>query len=288
MRRSLTILSALSAGLVAEANETLWVYGVNEQTGWYDADKVDGSDENKCWAAVSANLINWWQAQYVIPSHVPTGDAVWQKYRSNALTNMSNVQVGVDWWWTGELADAYEYFGMPAFESYSSPSYYSRMISGYFALPSDECVYHVESKNTNLTTFLWNALQGDARTGVGLNLTGSVLHGITLWGAEFSDQYTLQALYVTDSDDNTVNSGGDLNLFRLGVEYRNGQIYLPDYWAGEVKVDYLTVLDAEATDTWGMERVYIELPASSLSVPEPATATLSLLALAALAARRRR
>lgn len=285
MRRSLTILSALSAGLVAEANETLWVYGVNEQTGWYDADKVDSSDDNKCWAAVSANLINWWQAQYVTPSHVPTGDAVWQKYRSNALTNMSNVQVGVDWWWTGELADTYEYFGIPAFKSYSSPQYYSSKL-GYTT--AEDYVYHVESSHTNLTTYLWNALQGEARTGVGLNLTGSLMHGITLWGAEFSDQYTLQALYVTDSDDNTVNSGGDLNLFRLGVEYRNGQIYLPDYWYGEVKVDSLTVLDAAATDAWGMERVYIELPASSLSVPEPATATLSLLALAALAARRRR
>lgn len=287
MRRGLTILSTLCAGFVAEANETLWVYGVNEQTGWYDADKVDGSDENKCWAAVSANLINWWQAQYVIPSHVPTGDAVWQKYRYYALPNMSNAQVGVDWWWTGDIAYLYESIGLPAFDSYSSPAYYAPMIDGFYAYPSGDCVYHVESKNTNLTTFLWNALQGDARMGVCLNLTGSVLHGITLWGAEFSDQYTLQALYVTDSDDNTVNSGGDLDLFRLSVEYRNGQIYLPNYWAGEVKVDYLTVLDAEATDTWGMERVYIELP-TTLPVPEPATATLSLLALAAMAARRRR
>ena len=285
MRRSLTILSALSAGLVAEANETLWVYGVNEQTGWYDADKVDSSDYNKCWAAVSANLINWWQAQYVTPSHVPTGDAVWQKYRYNAFTNMSQVQVGVDSLWTGALSDTYEYFGIPAFKSYSAPQYYSSKLG--YTMPEDY-VYHVESSKTNLTTYLWNALQGEARTGVGLNLTGSLMHGITLWGAEFSDQYTLQALYVTDSDDNTANSGGDLNLFRLGVEYRNGQIYLPDYWYGEVKVDSLTVLDAAATDAWGMERVYIELPASSLSVPEPATATLSLLALAALAARRRR
>ena len=286
MRRSLTILSALSASFVAEANETLWVYGVNEQTGWYDADKVDSSDYNKCWAAVSANLINWWQAQYVIPDGVPTGDAVWQKYRANALTNMSNVQVGVDWWWTGEWADTYELFGYPAFKSNSSPEYYTAMLTGYNTV--EDCVYHVESRNTNLTTYLWNALQGDARTGVGLNLTGSLSHGITLWGAEFSDQYTLQALYVTDSDDNTVNSGGDLDLFRLTVEYRNGQIYLPDYWYGEVKVDSLTVLDAAATDTWGMERVYIELPTSPLSIPEPATATLSLLALAALTARRRR
>lgn len=124
--------------------------------------------------------------------------------------------------------------------------------------------------------------------GIGLNLTGSLAHGITMWGAEFTDLNTLSALWVTDSDDNILNSTGDLGLFRLSVEYRDGNIYLPDYWYGEVKVDSLTVLDATKTDAWNLERIYIDLPTPLSAVPEPTTATLSILALAALSARRRR
>lgn len=284
----MSLLAGLSSAAIAE---TLWVYGVNAQQGWYDADKTDKSaDYNKCWAAVSANLINWWQNQYVVPyAHIPTGDAVWQTYKDNSYAVMSNAQIGVDWWWTGDASELYEDLGViTSFKS--DPSYYAGIgvIPKYYTdYNFEDYVYHVESDETNLTSFLQTSLQGEARMGIGLNLTGSLAHGITMWGAEFTDLNTLAALWVTDSDDNILNPTGDLDLFRLSVEYRDGNIYLPDYWYGEVKVDSLTVLDATKTDSWKLERIYIDLP-SPLSVPEPTTATLSLLALAALSVRRRR
>lgn len=291
MKRAIAIMSILVGLSGVAIAETLWVYGVNEQQGWYDADKENSTtDLNKCWAAVSANLINWWQNQYVVPySHIPTGDAVWQTYRDNSYAVMSNVQVGVDWWWTGDVSELYKEFGMTSFKS--DPSYYAGIgvIPNYYrSYNADDYVYHVESSDTNLTSFLQNSLQGEARMGIGLNLTGSLAHGITMWGAEFTDLNTLSALWVTDSDDNILNSTGDMGLFRLSVEYRDGNIYLPDYWYGEVKVDSLTVLDATKTDAWNLERIYIDLPAPLSAVPEPTTATLSILALAALSARRRR
>ncbi|MBR1998456.1 MAG: IdeS/Mac family cysteine endopeptidase, partial [Akkermansia sp.] len=122
------------------------------------------------------------------------------------------------------------------------------------------------------------------RQGIGINLNG---HGITLWGVEFTDPQTISALWVTDSDD-TIASVGDMDLFKVGVDYINGSMYLTDYYSSANRVDSLTVLDASEIDEWGLPRVYIDLPAPLSAVPEPTTATLSILALAALSARRRR
>lgn len=59
---------------------------------------------------------------------------------------------------------------------------------------------------------------------------------------------------------------------------------MSDYWYEDARyIDALTVPDATQTDGWKPERVYLTAP-----VPEPATATLSLLGLVALAARRQR
>ena len=108
-----------------------------------------------------------------------------------------------------------------------------------------------------------------------------------MWGAEFADSQTLTALWVTDSDDAIFNVG-DQDLFRVSVEYKDGAIYLSDYWYEEARyLESLTVLDATKTDAWNLERVLLSTPAP-YSIPEPTTATLSILALAALAARRRR
>ncbi|MDO5471503.1 MAG: PEP-CTERM sorting domain-containing protein [Akkermansia sp.] len=97
------------------------------------------------------------------------------------------------------------------------------------------------------------------------------------------DSKTLNALWVTDSDD-ALATVGDQGLFRVPVGVVDDNLVLTDYWSTAKYIDSLTFLDAKATDAWGMQFVGIDIPA----VPEPATATLALLALAGLAARRRR
>jgi MYXO-CTERM domain-containing protein len=77
----------------------------------------------------------------------------------------------------------------------------------------------------------------------------------------------------------------------VNVQYKNYNgkeyLYLEDYWESGLRyVESLTLFDATQTDAWGMERVYFTAP--DPTVPEPATATLGLMALAALALRRRR
>lgn len=97
----------------------------------------------------------------------------------------------------------------------------------------------------------------------------------------------MRLLWLTDSDDAILNAnGGDLNLFRVNVEKRTDGYYLTDYWYSDARyIESLTILDDTKVNGWGMERAAVP---EFDSIPEPATATLSLLALAGLAARRRR
>ena len=293
MKRAITLLSIL-AGLSSVASaETLWVYGVSEHGGWYDADKTDkAADYNKCWAAVSSNLINWWQNQYVVKSpttngkYIPDEDAVWEKYRTCATTSMGDTAIGVDWWWSGDAYYIYSYIGGTPFiqdgKTWSAAYYaYDVPSNGYSYL---DYVNTVSVSAIDLSKYLYDAMSDydKQRLGFGINLGGQHGHGITLWGADFGADMTLQAVYITDSDDVT-EGGGDFDLKRFEVYRENGAYYLKDYWSTTNKIDSLTVLDASATDAWGLERIYLTAP-----VPEPTTATLSLLALAGLAARRRR
>ena len=107
-------------------------------------------------------------------------------------------------------------------------------------------------------------------------------HAITLWGVMYEDGKLTQ-LYLTDSDD---YENPEATLFTLSVELNenDNKIYFGeknengDYesaYGTNVYINAIYALDTTVTQNWQL-------------VPEPTTATLSLLALAALAARRRR
>ena len=108
-------------------------------------------------------------------------------------------------------------------------------------------------------------------------------HAITLWGVEYENG-ELVRIWLTDSDDVvertdenrlfsvSVIMDGDKNMIYLDDDPGDGAIYCQEYGHDVFIAEILSIKPSEAA-TW--------------SVPEPATATLSLLALAALAARRR-
>lgn len=105
-------------------------------------------------------------------------------------------------------------------------------------------------------------------------------HALTLWGVEYNENGNLIQVWLTDSDDN------ENQIFSVSAEMNNeeNRIYLGKWdddhynWEGygdNVYIDGIYILDTS---------VLVNRPL----VPEPTTATLSLLALAGLAARRRR
>ena len=65
-----------------EGKSIVFVEGVTQASGWYDVNKMGNGtlngDINMCWAAASANMIQWWQDRYVaagnsLPASAVTG-----------------------------------------------------------------------------------------------------------------------------------------------------------------------------------------------------------------------
>lgn len=105
-------------------------------------------------------------------------------------------------------------------------------------------------------------------------------HALTLWGVEYDEDGNLIQVWLTDSDD-YINQIFSVSAVMNKEENR---IYLGEWdddhynWEGygeNVYIDGVFILDTSVLENWQI-------------VPEPTTATLSLLALAGLAARRRR
>ena len=109
------------------------------------------------------------------------------------------------------------------------------------------------------------AIQSDGKT--------ALSHSITLWGVTYDEEGQVAGLWLTDSDDFDPETDG-LFYADVVINEKDGRLFFADetlYGSDDAFVSGVFVLDS----SWRM-------------VPEPATATLSLLALCGLAARRRR
>lgn len=150
------------------------------------------------------------------------------------------------------------------------------------------------------------ALRGGAAATISLSNFKNEGHAITLWGVEYNDSYDLTGLWLTDSDDLQYGLNPE-GLFYValqeqtvtvtltpttgGASYQEDRTYLTFaglesgdwYWKSDtfnndtLFINRIEFFNTSVSDAWGLQRI-----------PEPATATLGLLALAGLAARRRR
>lgn len=118
--------------------------------------------------------------------------------------------------------------------------------------------------------------------GIGNNGTGNnkLAHAITLWGVEYSEETgDISSLWITDSDDYNYLFGGSA-IRQISTTVTDDTIYLTNYTNnyGDIFIEDAMGINLSESDTWNLVR----------AIPEPATATLSLLTLAGLMARRRR
>ena len=158
----------------------------------------------------------------------------------------------------------------------------------------------------NLGFTVVEALRGGAAATISLSNFKNEGHAITLWGVEYNDSYDLTGLWLTDSDDLQYGQNTD-GLFYVALQeqtvivtltpadggdpYQEKRTYLTFdglekgdwYWKGDsftndtLFINRIEFFNTSVSDTWGL-----------VLVPEPATATLGLLALLGLAGRRRR
>ena len=277
---------AMSA--VAQAAEA-WAYGVSREGGWvdFDKDKVNQpymDDEGMCWAAAASNVITWWQnhnAELLTSTSLPTHNA-WDVYRL-VYQNIGGVPSNAfNWWINGISTDQY---GVPQydFENVMDADVYNNTkeydIQWYFDGGFLSDVYSTADNPVLLSVgnsdsyALCRRIVDAIESGYALVLSASS-HALTLWGVEYeeTDKGTvITKAWVTDSDDYksqlvessefSVKSSKDGNAVAMK---------LPTYGDGTSFV--YSAVSGMRTDI----------------IPEPTTGTLSLLALAALAARRRR
>ncbi len=322
------LLPALVTGAaIAHADTTTyWAKGVDANGGWYDVDKTNaGGDDGMCYAASASNLIAWWQnMQPSVPSGTPTKvDDIFNSYKS---ASASGGELGGDtgwalaWWISGVYLPENETEAarwlVPSITPQKDASDLNAF-DGYYAsqlgLTAEQmiqfCGVHIEEQEGNrFIKSSYSASYGSvggrdfgtllaSGYGIGLGLKYTVeektyAHAVTLWGAEYDASGNLLNLWLTDSDD--AQSGnwheGNDGLFAASVTMSSDG------------VAYLTTTENEQWENGGytykgtwysdeldyhIDSVFL-LDSTAFSVPEPATATLGLLALTGLAMRRRR
>ena len=286
----LSIVALMAMTAVTQAAEA-WAYGVSREGGWVDFDKDAVNkpymdDEGMCWAAAASNVITWWEghnAELLTSTNQPTHNA-WDVYRLVYL-NIGGVPANAfNWWINGISRDDYG-VAQYGFGSVMDADVYDNTkefdIQWYFDGGFLKDVY--STKENPITLAVGNsdsyALCGrivDAlQSGYALVLSAS-MHALTLWGVEYeeTEQGTvITKAWVTDSDDyqNALVESSQFSV-KSGPDGNAVAMKLPTYSDGTSFV-YSAIA--------GM-RTNINI------VPEPATGTLSLLALAVLVARRRR
>ncbi|MGN0874318.1 MAG: hypothetical protein ACI4OZ_03925, partial [Akkermansia sp.] len=192
---------------VSEALEA-WVYGVSSNAGWYDNNKNWNGDSNLCWAASAANVINWWQSYSNYTSTTaPTGTGVWQTFQNNFKNEMSEPDYAWRWFYKGSntvslKSDAtatggyYPGVSLGDILQTGTVTGYGENMELYY-----DCVFSSEKE---LCQKLVGLLQGNYGVSLAIKNDYDMAHAITLWGINYNEDYSINSLYVTDSDDTSL------------------------------------------------------------------------------------
>ncbi len=183
---------------------TLFAEGVDLKSGWYDLDKSWGRggfsmDSNMCWAATSANMLQWWQDRYVaggntLPEGTPDG---FTPGRENATYRQLAI--------FETLAAEYPNTTGNTFNGVTS--HLMKFFPTIFpnAAPFLDDTYFSEKNPATIkeaSDFIINSLR---ENGVLSVFTTPSPHVRTLWGCIYdTGTGIVESVYLTDSDDRRV------------------------------------------------------------------------------------
>lgn len=288
----------------------VWAPGVSWEGGWYDFNKyAKGGESNgtsgylkddslMCWAVSAANVIAWWQEQNNIQSEnwystIPQGKDVHQTFVAVFDNDGANPASAFQWWINGSIQNLPQRTNFPDDDEsswtsidgntyYPGPFYDGGFLTStqytstpFYNIAADPVTIADTKLATNgeSITLQSRAIVEALESGYALSLevttgTGTTgEHAITLWGVEYTEDSNgdikLTKAYITDSDDyydGIVAAMVDQKGYLCEMQIENGAYKI--------------------TSANGMR--------TTVTIPEPATVTLSLLALCGLAARRKR
>lgn len=294
----------------------VWAPGVSMEGGWYDFNKytkggvsngtsdVLKDDGLMCWAVSAANVIAWWQKQNNIKSEydhnasiIPQGKDVHQTFVAVFNDVGGNPAQAFQWWINGTKNGSIDYLpqrtnfpdedesswtSIDGNTYYPGPFYDGGFLTStqytstpFYNIAADPVTIADTKLATNgeSITLQSSAIVEALEAGYALSLevttgTGTTgEHAITLWGVEYTEaaygEIKLTKAYITDSDDRYNG------IVAATVD--------PKGYLCEMQIDNVSY---KITNANGMR--------TTVTIPEPATVTLSLLALCGLAARRKR
>lgn len=303
-------------------------YGWTDYNKANPNDNTDGDNYLCWAAAASNVINWWQKQYSASTAAAPQGEEIWSIFKSSVREDAGgNPFMGFQWWLTGQYSHddtngQYAYYSGPKGETpviENNTIYGSMPFEGFYresSLPDNDLNYY--PWNYELSQFMtYTDVGSDIPVGLGftvaeaLNLGAAATlslnnfknegHAVTLWGVDYdSETQDLTGLWLTDSDDlqyglnkdglfhvnlketevNVTVNGAAATQTYLTFDVQNGDWYYKSegFTNDTLFIDSVQFFNTSVSDSWGL--VY--------HVPEPATATLSLLALAGLAARRRR
>lgn len=186
---------------------------------WTDADKSarNTDDDNLCWAATTANMLQWTGWGNV--AGLTTADEIFAYFQNHWSDQGGHVYYGGDWWFDGSND----------MQGRSGWAQVEQSGGGFFpALDFDNYVHYTGQPSQSMSAIDSYLHSGYA---VGLGLSGPGGHAVTCWGFEYAtgSTSTYTGVYITDSDDNQSTPGSE-NLRFYAVSQSNGRWHLQDYY----------------------------------------------------------
>ncbi len=258
---------------------------LDDSSTYYDFDKLlDGTDDDLCWAYSASNVLQWWQDKqddfYIDLYSIPDGNTNSDAYVSDIVStfvdyweNDGGFEInGFTWWLSAVGGSAMEQTGDSDETLYfpEGGGYWSDFVSTTTYIGEQVDIAIENSFEQYFIEVMYDAIfDGSGMTlGIYTDEGDGGAHAITLWGYGTDDEGNYW-LYLTDSDDDD-----GVGMFTIDIEYNatDALWYLQGYGG---------------SDDWYVGDV-TTLAVGVLTVPEPATSLLSLMALGGLLARRRR
>lgn len=298
MKLSLSFLSALLLAAPAFA-ASAWAPGVSIDGGWVDYNKAASEDSvwgdtSMCWAASASNVISWWvehNESLLTSTTLPTANP-WEVARYLFTNDGGTPTTMFNWWingvdWTDTLPG---YFDENVYNQKEESIYgiaKGSIFEGGFlkqVYSTTSSAIVIRSGNSNSYDFARSIVEAlESGYALSISVSDSALHAFTLWGVEYIETdkgIVLTRAWITDSDDASRTSNQPF-LISADIAFKADEDVAENNSIALINLPGLTDQSYRIDTLAGMRT-------DPAAVPEPATATLGLVALAGLAMRRRR
>ena len=253
-----------------------------------------------------------------------TQEEIWKLFKDTYWNDSGSAAAGIEWYMDGTPTTEEPY---PRVKPLQGGAYYSGMLvdSKYFDIrqfdpnyveTEEDIIYipgYYQGPTVNVHLEIANKMSNLIDQGyiisLGIGDISGTKHAVTLWGLETDDDGYLTKMWITDSDDNLNGYGTGLielactqmvneimvtDTIKYGDQYAYGITSTGKTYEGTEFPEKEGLLWYEYNEEQKRNDYFYDFAAFKFSsvayqgVPEPTTGTLSLLALAGLAARRRR